>query len=172
MIKYTIILALLCTNLTAQSPFDDFKDDDKKINIHQLEDNIEFKIVNEDRNSLISYGVLRENKLYFYDKNENLVLLYSLDDKEDKFLSRDPLESKFPHNSPYLFVSGDPINRIDPDGNADYYTRDGTHRGNDGKDDNKTMLSSDKPKDADKDWSYFKGAIDLNVEHNTFIKES
>ena len=169
MIKYTIILVLIWTNLSAQSPFDDFNVDNKKTNIHHLEDNIEFKIVNEDKNALISYGVLRENKLYFYDKNENLILLYTLNDKEDKYLSRDPLESQFPQNSPYIFVSADPINKIDPDGNADYYTRDGTHRGNDGKDDNKTMLSSDKPIDADKDWSYFEGAKDLNIGHDVFL---
>ncbi|MFA7325393.1 MAG: hypothetical protein WC121_01915 [Candidatus Kapaibacterium sp.] len=120
MIKYTILLALLYTNLTAQSPFDDFKDDDKIINIHQLEDNTEFKIVNEDRNSLISYGVLRENKLYFYDKNENLVLLYTLDDKEDKFLSRDPKEKSFVGISPYTFGMNNPISYIDPGGDSTF----------------------------------------------------
>lgn len=124
MIKYTIILALFCTNLTAQSPFDDFKDDNKKINIHQLEDNFEFKIVNEERNSLISYGVLRENKLYFYDNNENLVLLYTLDDKEDKYLSRDPKENSFVGISPYSFGMNNPISFIDPGGDSTFSVGD------------------------------------------------
>lgn len=124
MIKYTIILALFCTNLTAQSPFDDFKDDNKKINIHQLEDNFEFKIVNEERNSLISYGVLRENKLYFYDNNENLVLLYTLDDKEDKYLSRDPKENSFVGISPYSFGMNNPISYIDPGGDSTFSVGD------------------------------------------------
>ena len=120
MIKYTILLALLYTNLTAQSPFDDFKDDNKKINIHQLEDNIEFRIVNENKSDLISYGVLRENKLYFYDKNENLVLLYTIDEKEDKYLSRDPKENSFVGISPYSFGMNNPISFIDPGGDSTF----------------------------------------------------
>lgn len=116
MIKYTIILVLIWTNLSAQSPFDDFNVDNKKTNIHHLEDNIEFKIVNEDKNALISYGILRDNKLYFYDKDEKVVLLYTIDYQEDKFLSRDPLEAKYPEESPYIAMGVNPINNIDPDG--------------------------------------------------------
>lgn len=124
MIKYTIILILIWTNLTAQSPFDDFNENNKRINIHQLEDNIEFKIFNENKNDLISYGILRENKLYFYDKDENLVLLYTLDDKEDKFLSRDPKENSFVGLSPYTFGMNNPINFIDPNGDSTFSVGD------------------------------------------------
>lgn len=124
MIKYTIILIFLWTNLTAQSPFDDYKDYNKKINTHQLEDNIEFKIFNENKNDLISYGILRKNKLYFYDKDENLVLFYKIDEKEDKYLSRDPKEKSFVGISPYSFGINNPISYVDPGGDSTFSVGD------------------------------------------------
>ena len=42
--------------------------------------------------------------------------------------------------SPYVYCHSNPINRIDPDGRADFYKRDGEYFGNDGNDDGKIYL--------------------------------
>ena len=56
------------------------------------------------------------------------------------WLGVDPLASKYPSVSPYVYCHSNPINRIDPDGRADFYKRDGEYFGNDGNDDGKIYL--------------------------------
>ena len=53
--------------------------------------------------------------------------------------SVDPLADKYPGISPYAYCHWSPINRIDPDGRADYYDVDGNHLCNDGVDDNRVF---------------------------------
>lgn len=53
------------------------------------------------------------------------------------WLSVDPLVDKYPSISPYAYCSWNPLNRIDPDGRADYYNNDGNWVGTDHIDDNK-----------------------------------
>ena len=60
------------------------------------------------------------------------------------WLSVDPLASDYPQISPYAYCHWSPINRIDPDGRADYYDVDGNHLCNDGVDDRKVYQQSDK----------------------------
>jgi RHS repeat-associated protein len=55
------------------------------------------------------------------------------DPRVSRWLSIDPLFREYPHQSPYVSMSNDPINRIDPTGMGDYYGKDGTHLGSDGK---------------------------------------
>lgn len=171
--RYFISIYFIFTILVnAQSPFDKFTDESNKINIHTLNEEMTLKIENEDKKGLYSYLLFAPNSniIMLYDSSDILIKEFVISNLDLKTFSKDPLESNFPHNSPFVFLSGDPINRIDPDGRADYYTRDGTHRGNDGENDNKTMLSSNKPKDADKEWSYFDMATDLKIEHSEFLK--
>ena len=50
-----------------------------------------------------------------------------------RFTSPDALTSDSPWNTPYLYCSANPLNRIDPDGNADYYSNiNGKYLGSDG----------------------------------------
>lgn len=60
------------------------------------------------------------------------------------WLSVDPLVDKYPSISPYAYCSWNPLNRIDPDGRADYYDVDGNHLCNDGVVDNRVYQQSDK----------------------------
>ena len=55
------------------------------------------------------------------------------------WLSVDPLADKYISNTPYMYCSGNPIVRVDPDGRADYYDIDGNHLYNDGNDDRKVF---------------------------------
>jgi hypothetical protein len=61
-----------------------------------------------------------------------------------KWLSVDPLADKYPEISPYAYCAWNPINRIDPDGRADYYDADGNHLCNDGIDDKRVFQQDDK----------------------------
>jgi len=55
-----------------------------------------------------------------------------------RFLTIDPLAEKFPWQSPYVFCSNNPVNRIDPDGRADFLLN-GKVIGNDGVDDQRML---------------------------------
>lgn len=55
-----------------------------------------------------------------------------------RWLSPDPLAEKFPWQSPYVFCSNNPVNRIDPDGRADFLLN-GKVIGNDGVDDQRIL---------------------------------
>jgi RHS repeat-associated protein len=55
------------------------------------------------------------------------------DPRVGRWLSSDPLAALYPHQSPYVAMSNDPLNRIDPTGMGDYYGQDGKHLGSDGK---------------------------------------
>ena len=56
-----------------------------------------------------------------------------------RWLSPDPLAEKFPWQSPYVFCSNNPVNRIDPDGRADFW-HNGKVIGNDGVDDQRILV--------------------------------
>jgi hypothetical protein len=56
-----------------------------------------------------------------------------------RWLSPDPLAEKFPWHSPYVFCSNNPVNRIDPDGRADFW-HNGRVIGNDGVDDQRILV--------------------------------
>lgn len=55
-----------------------------------------------------------------------------------RFLTVDPLAEKFPWQSPYVYCSNNPVNRIDPDGRADFWLN-GKVIGNDGVDDQRVL---------------------------------
>ena len=65
------------------------------------------------------------------------------DPRVGRWMSVDKLADEFPSKSPYIFVSNNPIINIDPDGNADIYFN-GKWIGNDGKDDNIIVVTTDR----------------------------
>ena len=58
------------------------------------------------------------------------------------WLSVDPLASKYPSMSPYMYVAGNPINLVDPDGKqiGDFINENGKKIGNDGLADGKVYI--------------------------------
>ena len=62
------------------------------------------------------------------------------------WLSVDPMSDKYPHQSPYMYCSGNPVMKIDPNGMEDGEFRNwrGNYLGNDGKIDNNVFIVGDK----------------------------
>ena len=58
------------------------------------------------------------------------------------WLSVDPMASKYPSLSPYVYCADNPIKLVDPNGEeiGDFYDRKGNYLGNDGKQDGKIYL--------------------------------
>ncbi len=54
----------------------------------------------------------------------------------------DPLAAKFPHESPYIYCSNNPIIYVDPDGREKYYAADGTYIGKYGASDDIRIVKS------------------------------
>lgn len=59
--------------------------------------------------------------------------LFYKEEYSSRFLTIDPLAEKFPWQSPYIYCSNNPVNRIDPTGMADFWYN-GKVIGNDGVD--------------------------------------
>jgi len=77
-------------------------------------------------------GKRKDNEMYgegnAYDFEARI-----FDPRVVRWLSVDPLFSAYPHQSPYVAMSNNLINRIDPTGMGDYYSKEGKHLGSDGK---------------------------------------
>jgi RHS repeat-associated protein len=75
-----------------------------------------------------------------------------------RFTSMDPLCEKYYSISPYVYCSNNPVNRIDPDGRADFWLN-GQVIGNDGVDDQRILVlkTTQKSFDSEKDHVYGAG---------------
>jgi hypothetical protein len=71
-------------------------------------------------------------------------------------MSIDPLSSEFPDKSPYNFVSNNPINRIDPNGLADFYNEGGELVKHTEDDDNSIFVTKSEI-DENTDFKVLKG---------------
>ncbi|TCJ15244.1 hypothetical protein EPD60_07910, partial [Flaviaesturariibacter flavus] len=108
------------------------------------------------------------------------------DSRISRFFSNDPRSEEYPWQSPYAYYSNSPTGVIDFNGEGDYYKKDGTHLGNDGKNDNKLYTAErmrvviSEKKDANgnaimlggkrvvEQIKVFEGAIKLNMSHSDF----
>jgi hypothetical protein len=133
------------------------------------------ELINTDSNSAV-YALkfdFNNMKFYAYDWNyQELSHGEILPTVNKKWWSRDPKADEFPDKGPYIFVSCNPINRIDPTGEADYYNNNGTYLGSDGINDDRTMTASgyqiSKNKDG-KEIKTFTDPVDLNISHQKFM---
>ncbi len=121
--KLLIAVAIAtATNISfAQTPYDSFAPSSEKKEMLALPD-MKFRAINSDTLDIIRYIELdkEEFTIAYYDVNDSLVNIFYLRPLEYKWWAVDPMAHKYPHLSPYDFVGGNPINRVDPNG-ADWY---------------------------------------------------
>ena len=141
-----ILLLLVSFTATAQE-YNPFKSIGKKGKIVTLSKGKYVEVFDYD-------SIQRIGTVLFNIRTKNVVKLLNAEETFKKFsdnssasrwYSPDPLADNFAQYSPYNFVENNPINLIDPDGNAatppgDYYNEKGEYLGNDGIDDNKVYV--------------------------------
>ena len=107
--------------------------------------------------------------LFWYDNGARLY-----DPITMRFTTPDPLAGKFPGTSTYAYCSNNPVNRIDPDGRADFI-HNGEVVGNDGVNDERLLVLKTTQKQFTNSNTSIKGAgIKKKIMSQTldFIKEN
>ena len=108
-------------------------------------------------------GKRKDNEIYgegnAYDFEARI-----LDPRLVRWLSVDPLFSSYPHQSPYVSMSNNPINRIDPTGMGDHYTKDGKRLGSDGKSVTQGKGKNAKQVDDNKAYTTTQAVFDANTK--------
>lgn len=80
----------------------------------------------------------RTDKVIKFMEEDTIGIAYRAE-VTSRFLTIDPLAEKYPWQSPYVYCSNNPVNRIDPSGMADFW-HNGRVIGNDGVDDNRILV--------------------------------
>ncbi len=110
------------------------------------------------------------------------------DDRIGRFFSTDPRQNEYSWQTPYAYFCNSPILIIDFNGEGDYYNKNGTHLGNDGKKDDKLYTANSvsiklqEKRDASgkeilkdgkpimEEVKVFEGAQLLNLKHSEFTR--
>lgn len=123
-LHFAILLLFFCANnLLAQTPYDSFVSDAVKYPLLGKKEQSNFLVHAIDSTNAISYMSfnVKTGEASLFGHNNELIKTIVLDKNNAKWLSEDPWTKKQPNQTPYNFVSNNPISRIDPDGNTDYY---------------------------------------------------
>lgn len=123
-LHFVILLLFFCANnLLAQTPYDSFVSDAVKYPLLGKKEQSNFLVHAIDSTNAISYMSfnVKTGEASLFGHNNELIKTIVLDKNNAKWLSEDPWTKKQPNQTPYNFVSNNPISRIDPDGNTDYY---------------------------------------------------
>lgn len=106
------------TNVSfAQTPYDSFAPSSEKKEMLKLPEST-FRAYSVDATNGVKYIEL-DKEVYtvsYFNENDSLIKTVQLEPTTMKWLSIDPLASKYPSHSPYNFVVNNPINAYDPDG--------------------------------------------------------
>lgn len=112
-----LTLFIITSYSYAQTPFDSFVKSDKKKEM--LGDKpVVFRAENSDTTGKIKFVELNLNDmtLVYYDRLNTIIRAVDVKPTDFKWLSVDPLASKYPHETPYNYVGNNPLLYIDPDG--------------------------------------------------------
>lgn len=126
MIKFILILLTIIYYSYSQTPFDNMLPKGKEIRTLKNENKPKYILTCENNNTIISYMILDDYKLFIFDINDSLLKVFEFNYLDKKFWSIDPKASEFPHQSPYLSMDGNPILKIDPNGESTITSNDGT----------------------------------------------
>lgn len=121
--KIFVVAAFAATThvAIAQTPYDDFAPSETKKEMLRLPQST-YRAYNADTTSEIKYVEFDKEylTLTYYTKTDSILNVFTLNPKEFKWWGVDPMAHKYPHLTPYDFVGGSPINRVDPNG-ADWF---------------------------------------------------
>lgn len=118
--KSKIIITILVLGsfaANAQNPYEMFGHKSKVIFEETREDFL--RVENSNKNDNIKFIVFNfiNKTVRLLDKNDSIVQVLPIESERLlRWISVDPLASKYPSSSPYNFVDNNPIMRIDPDG--------------------------------------------------------
>jgi len=122
MIRAILILLVLSTTAYAQTPFDKFLPEGETIPLLELKEKPVYQLENRADEKIAYLKFDKESlKLKAFNIDDKVLYELQLEPTDKKWLSVDPKADEFPHQSPCIAMSSDPINKIDPDGQADYY---------------------------------------------------
>jgi hypothetical protein len=158
--KKLLLLVFLALTITvgSQTPYEVFGHKGKVLKTDFEKGGGMIELINTDTNSAVYVLKFDFNNMKFYAYDWNFQELSHgeiLPTVNKKWWSRDPKADKFPDKGPYIFVSCNPINRIDPTGEADYYSNNTQWVGNDGDTENRN--------------AYFVTGINSVEEFNNYI---
>ncbi len=175
--------AFFTVSTLAQNPYEQFGVKGKLLQTESEKSGEHLIILkNNDTTSLASIIIINVDSYTYevYDSDHKLIRSGDFSRLVNKkWQSPDPLKSDFPSKSPYNFVSNDPINRIDPDGMADYYHTDGTYLGNDGSESDNVFAINGEVDFTDHTEGEFNlnehpevksySVVDLDITHKEFV---
>ena len=165
---FLVVVAVATTThiAIAQTPYDDFAPSNKKKEMLKLPD-VKFKIANSDSSNNSNYLIFdkESHNLTYYTKDDSILQVFSLAPNDYKWLSVDPLASKYPNASPYNFVLNNPLNAVDLDGRDVVFLID--KEGASGKG-HMGMLFQDK----NGAWNYFTQGAAENGSFSGFVSGS
>src|SRR5690606_14435561 len=101
----------------AQNPYEMFGHNSKVIYEETKEDFLRISNSNTDDNVKFIVFNFHNKTVQLLDKNDSVIQIVPIESERLlRWISVDPLASKYPGSSPYNFVDNNPIMRIDPDG--------------------------------------------------------
>lgn len=120
-------MATTHVKLAAQTPYDDFAPSGKPKPILTLPTSI-FRVDNIDTAAAVKYLLFEKESstLLYVGQNDSVIAFETLQAREMKWWSVDPLANEAPGIGPYTFVDDNPIANVDPDGRKTlYYSESG-----------------------------------------------
>ena len=127
---------LLPITMKAQTPYDSFAPETSR---PMLEAEVSPGVQPDSILCVIIADLQNQMLLLVRASNGEIVATTPITEDLRKWLSVDPLVDNYPDISPYAYCHWSPINRMDPDGRADYYDIDGNHLCNDGVEDKRVF---------------------------------
>lgn len=116
-VVFLVMWILGALHAFAQTPYDAFAPEQRVKPMLELP-KVQFRITNPDSEGEIRFAELDKDglSLILYGNDGGIIKTLKLNPGEKKFLSIDPLASKYPSISPYVYCLNNPVIFVDPNG--------------------------------------------------------